>query len=94
MAKCLFRRIMRHRKLVKSRFFVLIVKGYENSSNFRRLLDGQSQAPYITDMKHLAEWVKQSNIDPCDPENAFLINLVKVYNHSKEKKNLLLKFVP
>jgi hypothetical protein len=40
--------------------------------------DISMQAVNLSNMKHLIEWIKQSNLDPYDPENAFLINLMKV----------------
>lgn len=32
----------------------------------------------LNNMKPLIEWIKQSNLDPYDPENAFLIKLMQV----------------
>jgi hypothetical protein len=40
--------------------------------------DISMQAVNLNNMKNLYEWIKQSNLDPYDPENAFLINLMKV----------------
>jgi hypothetical protein len=40
--------------------------------------DISMQAVNLSNMKNLIEWIKQSNLDPYDPENAFLINLLKV----------------
>ena len=40
--------------------------------------DISMQAINLSNMKNLIEWIKQSNLDPYDPENAFLINLMKV----------------
>ena len=40
--------------------------------------DVSMQAVNLSNMKHLIDWIKQSNLDPYDPENAFLINLMKV----------------
>ena len=40
--------------------------------------DISMQAVNLSNMKHLIEWIKQSNLDPYDPENTFLINLMKV----------------
>ena len=37
------------------------------------------QAVNLSNMKNLIEWIKQSNLDPYDPDNAFLINLMKVH---------------
>ena len=36
------------------------------------------QGAKLSNMKNLIEWIKQSNLDPYDPENAFLLNLMKV----------------
>ena len=46
------------------------------------------QAVNLNSMKNLIEWIKQSNLDPYDPENAFLINLMKVYLIIQKKKSL------
>ena len=40
--------------------------------------DISMQAVNLSNMKLLIEWIKQSNLDPYAPENAFLINLMKV----------------
>ncbi len=40
--------------------------------------DISMQAVNLSNMKNLIEWIIQSNLDPYDPENAFLINLMKV----------------
>ena len=36
------------------------------------------QAVNMSNMKNLIEWIKKSNLDPYDPDNAFLLNLLKV----------------
>lgn len=36
------------------------------------------QAVNLSNLKILIDWIKQSNLDPYDPDNAFLINLMKV----------------
>ncbi|CAF1101848.1 unnamed protein product [Adineta ricciae] len=41
--------------------------------------DVSMQAVNLSNMKDLIDWIKQSNLDPYDPENAFLINLMKDY---------------
>ncbi|UJR21447.1 hypothetical protein I4U23_024533 [Adineta vaga] len=41
--------------------------------------DINMQAVNLSNMKNLIDWIKQSNLDPYDPENAFLINLMKDY---------------
>lgn len=52
--------------------------------NFSRQMGGgmqhdiSMQAITMNNMKNLIEWIKQSNLDPYDPENAFLINIMKV----------------
>ena len=53
--------------------------------------DISMQAVNLSNMKNLIEWIKQSNLDPYDPDNAFLINLMKVciqfasrWNHLNE----------
>ena len=40
--------------------------------------DLNMQAVNLSNMKNLIDWIKQSNLDPYDPDNAFLINLMKV----------------
>jgi hypothetical protein len=40
--------------------------------------DLNMQAVNLRNMKTLIDWIKQSNLDPYDPDNAFLINLMKV----------------
>ncbi|CAF4630061.1 unnamed protein product, partial [Rotaria sp. Silwood2] len=63
---------------------VLVPPDYATSKAFlNRQMGGglqqdiSMQAINLSNMKNLIEWIKQSNLDPYDPENAFLINLMK-----------------
>ncbi|CAF3514679.1 unnamed protein product [Adineta steineri] len=65
---------------------VLVPPDYPTSKAFqnRQMAGGirhdiSMQAVNLSNMKNLIEWIKQSNLDPYDPENAFLINLMKDY---------------
>ncbi|CAF1050031.1 unnamed protein product, partial [Rotaria sordida] len=69
---------------------VLVPPDYTTSKAFlNRQMGGgvqqdiNMQAINLSDMKSLIEWIKQSNLDPYDPENAFLINLMKDYRNSR-----------
>ena len=42
------------------------------------------QGAKLGNMKSLIQWIKQSNLDPYDPDNAFLINLMKVRKNLDE----------
>ncbi|CAF4571456.1 unnamed protein product [Rotaria sp. Silwood1] len=49
--------------------------------------DISMQAINLSNMKNLIEWIKQSNLDPYDPENAFLINIMKDYANTRGDTN-------
>lgn len=75
---------MQHRKHFESKDNFLDVSVRENACFSSRQMAGgirqdiSMQAVNLSNMKLLVEWIKQSNLDPYDPENAFLINLMKV----------------
>lgn len=46
--------------------------------------DFNLQGVKLSNMKNLIEWIKQSNLDPYDPDNAILINLIKVGGYLNE----------
>ncbi|CAF1989494.1 unnamed protein product [Rotaria magnacalcarata] len=49
--------------------------------------DISMQAINLSNMKNLIEWIKQSNLDPYDPDNAFLINIMKDYSITRADTN-------
>ncbi|CAF4260179.1 unnamed protein product, partial [Rotaria sp. Silwood2] len=73
---------------------VLVPPDYATSKAFlNRQMGGglqqdiSMQAINLSNMKNLIEWIKQSNLDPYDPENAFLINLMKDYTDTRGDTN-------
>jgi len=63
-------------KLKLDFFISLFLSSRQMAGGIRQ--DISMQAVNLSNMKNLIEWIKQSNLDPYDPENAFLINLMKV----------------